>query len=83
MPILTWEKVPSVRYGGKPYFYVSFREDNGRRVKYTVVWDHNARGWTTEVDNYRDFPIELACFNSSYDAKYEAENHASTEILRG
>ncbi len=38
---LNWKKVPSVRPGGKPYFYVSITP-HGKR---TVVWDRLTWKW--------------------------------------
>jgi hypothetical protein len=39
-PVL-WKKVPSVTYGGKPYFWVMFTPAG----KITVVWDRQALDW--------------------------------------
>ena len=47
--VLIWKQCPSVRYGGKPYFYVAFYKGD----KYTVVWDRQEESWTvTKNDRY-------------------------------
>ncbi len=43
---LNWKKVPSVRTGGKAYFYVSFTP-YGKR---TVVWDRVEEKWALVGD---------------------------------
>ncbi len=38
---MNWNKMPSVRRGGKPYFYVSFDKEQ----KTTVMWDRQTETW--------------------------------------
>ena len=39
---MKWNKLPSVRAGGKPYFYTTFNE---KREKTTVVWSRLEGQW--------------------------------------
>ena len=41
-----WAKMPSVRAGGKPYFYTA--RINGKR--FWVVWDRVERKWAVDVE---------------------------------
>lgn len=43
---MNWQKCPSVRAGGKPYFYVTFTD----KGKITVVWSRLEEKWGV----YRD-----------------------------
>jgi len=45
--MLNWQKLPSVTYGGKRYFYNLFVESH----KWTVVWDRFDAKWCVQLDN--------------------------------
>jgi hypothetical protein len=60
--IYGWNKMPSVRTGGKPYFYTKLKEN----IRYCVVWNRGVKKWeATKSDQhfmYLDNGIELKRF---------------------
>jgi hypothetical protein len=53
-PKLSWRKCPSVRPGGKTFFYVLFTPCNinpGTRNKWSVVWDRQGLTWIIKCEN--------------------------------
>ena len=47
MNTLTWLRIPSVRVGGKPYFYFA---QSGEHT-YRVAWDRLAKGYSFALDD--------------------------------
>lgn len=49
---LNWHRVPSVRPGGKRWFWVAFMINaDGTRTKFDVVWDRTKLQWLAEVES--------------------------------
>ena len=81
---LDWQQVASVTYGGKPYFWVAFPVVGEKRVKYSVVWDRNARCWTVAYDDYSTpVPHELGHFDNPHHARLCAWEHITRQGLTG
>ena len=79
---LKWQKIASVTYGGKPYFYVAFTNHGSKRIKYTVVWNRYAKIWDAEIDDGTN-PVSTV-LGSSKDRKMGLEyanlHNAETEV---
>ena len=72
---LQWDKVPSVRTGGKPYFYVAFPLVKDKRRKVTVAWDRNVKAWALTYDDYETtlIPFEIGTYPTAKDGMAIAE----------
>jgi hypothetical protein len=82
---IDWEKAPSVREGGKSYFWVATKTPLG---KMTIVWDRNANTWKLEGDQTYDsakgyghkFSYPVA---TEQEGKQKAESLVSDGIASG
>ncbi len=52
MSKIQWDKVPSVTYGGKPYFYNTVTTDYYARR--TVIWDRQEEAWVVKGPQTRE-----------------------------
>jgi hypothetical protein len=57
---IKWERMPSVTYGGKPYFWYG---GNWKR-SYHIVWNRNLLGWELKINH-----ITLTILQTDKDAK--------------
>ena len=82
---LQWEKVASVRTGGKPFFYVAFPVMNGHKRKYSVHWDRNARQWEASFDDFETMliPESHGHFSSSKEAQATAQADYNLYATKG
>ena len=74
---LQWEKVASVRPGGKPYFFVAFPTLAGHQRKFCVSWRRFAQCWIASFDDLETclVPEEILATKDLKDAKHACEEY--------
>lgn len=68
--VLTWKQCPSVRYGGKTYFYVAMCIND----KYTVVWDRQEESWTVTKNDAHITNVASVAKGKTYAERMADEN---------